>query len=64
MVLVICISSNNALYCIKFCENISKGLGVIVQTLFPLCTLQRGIILSKMQGELWFFDNALFLYQG
>ena len=28
----------------EFCENISVGLGVIEQTLFPLWNLQRGII--------------------
>ena len=34
-VLVLCTSSDDALYCTKFHENISKGLSVIEQTQFP-----------------------------
>ena len=34
--------------CTRFCENISRGLGVLVPTLFPLRNLQRGIILSGL----------------
>ena len=36
MVLVLCTSSDNALYLYTFCENISKGLGVFARTLFSL----------------------------
>ena len=54
-------------FCTKFCENISKDLGVLVQTLFPLRNLQKSMIQSIMYVELWFLFSAcpsMMLYIG
>ena len=46
MVLVLCTLSDNVYICTKFCENICKGLGVIVFGLYFHCErtgLHKGV---------------------
>ena len=56
--------------CTKYCENTSKGLGVIERARFPFWNLQRGIIpkKKKLGGVMVLVlralsDDSLYLYK-
>ena len=69
MVLVLCLLSKVALYCIKFHENISKGFRVIEGLLFPYSAFSKGHNFVKTVGRVMVLvlyilsDPALYLYK-
>ena len=56
-ILILCSFSDDALYCTKFCENISTVFKVIEKTISKL-KFSKSIIPLKMSDEFWFLISA------
>ena len=57
-ILLLCSFSDDALYCTKFCENISTVFKVTEKTIFSKLKFSKGIIPLKMSNEFWFLISV------